>query len=156
MVVHYFHCNEVYLFNSDLGPTVAELKALQPKLYLRSFDDFATAPAWWQQYSPHTSPSEVDSWHEGYAADTGICLKTRLHINFTSHHRATFRALTALNITPMPILSTRTWLYRLLLCNQSCLTQRMKLYHSCCLLAIILQTATVVCGTFCTLKLRTW
>lgn len=71
---------EVSTMNSDLGPTVAQLKTLQPKLYLRAFDDFNTAPAWWQQYSSYASPTDVDSWHEGYATNTGICLKTRLHV----------------------------------------------------------------------------
>lgn len=68
--------------NSYLGPTVAELHQIAPRLSLRSVDDYTTDPTWWASYvdSYYSSLSEIDSWHEGYSTNEGICLKTRLHL----------------------------------------------------------------------------
>jgi hypothetical protein len=75
--------HRIYELNTDHSynaPTIQQMRDMIPGLTLRSKADFTANGPWWIAADPNMDAAKIDSYHEGYSTNAGLCLINRLYV----------------------------------------------------------------------------
>jgi hypothetical protein len=75
--------NRIYELSTEHSyeaPTIDQLQRMVPALTLRAKGDLSSNGDWWAEIQHQSSLANIDSYHEGYSTQAGICLINRLYV----------------------------------------------------------------------------